>query len=346
MVFNNYATLCHIKNGRLLHAAELSDKVSVLAYLRENIATPVEVVVHNDAMICQLIPVTNLKRREVKALATNLLAERDEANTCFYEELTRSNRNNIMVCSMMIETDALSLLCELLAVQNLILSLSCWPLWIARQCCDLYQADVRKFSALLLIGEHDELWEMVVVRNGDCVCYRTGRIDSFNRTAEIEDTLQYINKVLKVSPNDVMIYTITKDTIKEIINTSSVHMSVVSKNAEINIARYSNVVNKVIRLGCYFVTLMAFICAVVNISETLSYQGKLTEAHKMIASIDQKIIDEAPLWKSLGNIRYDEIVDFKEILSKHVHSSKILQSASVTIGASSDDIKVNIILET
>jgi hypothetical protein len=346
MIFNNHVTLCHIKNGRLLHVAELSDMGAVFAYLNENAATPVEVVVHDDAMVCRLIPITNLRRRDVKALATNLLAERDEANTCLYEELTRNNYGNITVCSMMMDTEVLSFLRELLAARNLILSVSCWPLWIARHCCDLYKSDVSKFAALLLIGEHDESWEMVIVRNGNCVCYRSGDINSFNQTAEIEDTLRYINNVMGISPNDVVIYTVTKEAILGITNTSSACMSVVSKNAEINIARYSRITDRVIRLGCYFITLMAFICSVVNVSEALSYQRKLTEAHKIVASIDQKIVDETCLWQSLGDIQYGNIVNFKEILLKHVPGSKILRNASVTVGANADDVKVNIILET
>jgi hypothetical protein len=346
MVFNSSVMLCHIKDGRVLHITELYDRESVFAYLRENATTPVEVVVHNDAMVCQLVPVTNLKRRDIKALATNLLAERDEANICFYEELTRDNHGSIMMCSMMIKADALSFLGELLVARNLILSVSCWPLWIARHCCNLYQSDVHKFAALLLIGEHDESWEMVVVRNGDCVCYRNGNIDSFNRTAEIEDTLRYINNVLGISPNDVVIYTVTKDSIFGITSASSMHMSVVSKGTEINVARYYRVTDTVIRLGCYFMALMMFICSVVNISEALNYQRKLTEAHKIVASIDQKIIDEARLWESLGNIQYGDIVDFKKILLKHTPGSKILHNASVTIGTNADDVKVNIILET
>jgi hypothetical protein len=92
--------------------------------------------------------------------------------------------------------------------------------------------------------------------------------------------------------------------------------------------------------------LVAFICSVVNISEALSYQGKLAEARKTMASIDKNIVDEACLWESLGNVHYGDIVDFREILLKHVPDSKVLRNASVTVGANADDVKVNIILET
>jgi hypothetical protein len=346
MIFSDRVMLYHVKNGMLLHAAELSSRESVFAYLKENAVIPVEVVVHDDVMACQLIPAANLRSRDIKALATNLLAERSEVNTLFYEERTRNSRDNITMCGVMMKPDALAFLCKLLTVRNLILSVSCWPLWIARHYCDMYQSDVHKFAVLLLMGEHDRSWEIVVVRNGDCICYRSGDIGNFDRTVEIEDTLAYINKTLNVSPNDVMIYTITNDVIPGITKASSVYMSVISRNVEISIARYSRVVDKVIKLGCYFMTLVAFVCSVVNVSDALSYQGKLAEARVTLASIDKNIVDEACLWKSLGNVHYGNAVDFQEILLKHVPDSKILRNASVAVGTNADDIKVNIILET
>jgi hypothetical protein len=249
------------------------------------------------------------------------------------------------MCDVMMDQDELIFLQKLLTVKNLISSVSCWPIWIANHYCSLYQSDSHKFAALLLITEHDELWEMVVVRNRNCMYYRSGNINVFNKAKETEDTLQYISRILKINPNNVMIYTIAKEAILNLTEASTARMSCVSRGVKISIAHYVREIDKVIKFGSYLIIAISAICSVINAFNIVNYNEKLTKAHETIASIDKKIINEACMWKSIESIGYGNILDFREMLLQRVQESKVLRNASITMGESVDDVKINVIPE-
>jgi hypothetical protein len=347
VVFDDNLLLCHFKNGKLQHTSDFGpqDKKEVFEYLNKNTAIPVEVAIHSSTLACQSISASNLKSGDIRALATNLLSEKDESiDTMFYEASAQPGCSSVIMCDMRMQPEILAFVQGLPAAKNPILSISCWPLLVARHYYDLHESDVRVFAALLLIIECDESWEMIVTCDGSCAYYRSGDTSNFDRTTEIENTLKYINKILKIKPSDIVIHSVSRDVILNFTKASPIHMGIISKAAKVDIVRYSRGAEKIIKLGCIFVTLLTCVCSTMDLLEIWNHKGKLTEARKVIKSIDKRIFDEASLWQSLEANSYGSSLDCKAVLLQHIRDDAgILRNASIAVGPSAKDVKVSVV---
>ncbi|MDR3224321.1 MAG: hypothetical protein LBT03_01915 [Holosporales bacterium] len=346
VVFDKSVLLCHIRDSKSIKTVsfDFNDINDLFSYLAEYEIIPIEVIISSKTMFCKSIVVNKLRESDVISLATSMLSEKKETvNIVCYEKKLSYRTGDIVICDMKVDTTASYLIQKLLKVKNLVLSASCWPIWIVSSYFDMYNSDLNKFSASLFVIEYDDSWEMVVFYCGCYTCYRRGNIENFDRKIEIENTLMHINKTLKIDPNDVVVYSIAENTILCFTANSPVDMRFVSTEGKFEVSKCSRILDRIVKFGGGTLFLTMFICTITDVFKVFEYQRKIESANNTMKSVDTKVLNEAALWKDINQNNVSKKINFKKELRKNHNTKKNLKKATVKINTDTNEVTVNTI---
>jgi hypothetical protein len=347
VVFDNFLHLLHIKEGEQTQKLlfNLREKHELFKYLDKNRSLPIEIAIYSNTMTCKSISINNLKRKDLKVLAMNMLIDKEKLiNVVCYENKLSYKNKVILFCDMKLTPIIITIIQELLSVKNRIISTSCWPLWLINSYLSNYKIDTDKFPVALFTIENEDIWEIIVLFDERYVCYRHGAIGNFNKKLETENTIKYVNQVLDINPNNIAIYSITEETILSFRKTQQINMNIVSKNEKLNtigeLRKFDNCINFACIAGLLF-----FLCsAALNTVKIFSCDVKIANINKIIDGIDKELLNEIKIWDEVDYLNYKTNFDFKNALEKHLQNSqKKLLNVSMEVKA--ENITVNTITE-
>jgi hypothetical protein len=347
VILDDYLRLLHVREREHTQTLRFSpmEKYKLFGYLSDNSSLPFEIIIYNNAMTCKSISVNNLKRKDLKTLASNILVDKEKlVNVVCYENKFSYKNKVVLFCDMKLTPVTISIIHELLAVKNQVISISCWPLWLINSYLSHHKIDTDKFPVALFTVENENIWEIIVLFDGKYVCYRHGIIENFNKKLETENTIKYINQILDVNLNDIAIYSITEETILNFKKIQRTNMNIVSKDKKLNVVSGLRKFDNYIKLACT-ACLLLFLCnAALSSVKILNYRAKITNINKIIDGVDKNLLNEIDIWNEVNDMDFKVDFDFKKALEECIQDKqKKLLNVSMEIKAG--NIIVNTITE-
>ncbi len=330
----------NIKNFEVL----LKENQQIFSYLLRNSSIFTEIVISSNTIFNRSISLRNLKESDIKTLATNLLIEKKEsANLVAYEKKLSYRGGFANICNMNLSSAFILILDNLLKVENPIISISTWPIWLVTSYFQIYPMDLNKFEVSVFIGEYDSRWEIIATQNKKLISYRQGNIENFNKKSETENILKYITHTLNISLNDIVIYSINNDTISEFSNISPVNMSLVSKSGNfVDFNRKQNL-NIIFKAACIIGFLIVFSNTIFDIYKILDYKNQIQNNENLLEEIPDSVAKDLPLWNKLKEYNYDHHIKLKTELQKETDMKRKLKNVSIKIDEKSDKLIINTI---
>jgi hypothetical protein len=196
------------------------------------------------------------------------------------------------------------------------------------------------------VVEHCNAWDIIVLRNSKYICYRHGGLSNFNKSIEVENTVKYINQMLMVDPNEIVIYEIGSDAIDGFLTPSSVRMNIVFKDASQQTPNSLLKIGNIIKTVSCLLFALGCVGTIYNCSKAITYKGKFSQGMKVIKKISPDIIRELHLWNGVSADYFTRShIDFKGLIDERRQKLKlnVLRSASVNIDL--NNVKVELISE-
>jgi hypothetical protein len=337
-IFDNCIRLAHIKNLKIAKdiSSDFIHRGSILRYLSENAKTSVELIISDRVISCKSILLDKLSIRDVMRLAESSINKQEIANTACYELPLLKKMKNIAICTLFLNPIIADIVQQFLKIDNLILGITCWPIWIVDSYFSLFPEDSKKFGVSLFTVESEKTLEIIVMNDDKFICYRRGDIETFNKTIEEQNTIRYISQVYKINPNDIAIYHISNDTISGFAERSTRYMHVVSQNLNCKFLGFSRIVRGI--MSCISGIIFCYLTFVIAINglDLCEMKEKIQRSKGILQSVDKRVIDEADLWIELQG-RYNEQYDFKGAVRKKMeesglnHASKIILNVDETL---------------
>lgn len=347
-VLDDMLKLYHLKDEKYIKRLEalLKNHVEVFSYLHQHISLPIEIVISSNTMFNRIVNLRNLKESDIRTLAKNLLTEKNEAiNLVSYEKKFSYRRGFINICDMKLSPVVLTILSNLLHIENPISKISTWPIWIVASYFKTYQVDINKFEFSLFIGEYEKRWEIIAVKNKKIISYRQGNIASFNKKTETENVLKYIKITFDIKLEDIIIYSLNDETIDEFTDMASVNMNLMSNSNEFNDFNQRQNLDTLFKVACSIGFLIAFSSTVFDIFKIFDYKQDIQSNERFLSDIPDKVVEEIPLWNQLKDYNYDHRINIKSEIKKELTNNRKLRNVSINIDEKSNKLTINTVYE-
>ena len=335
-VFDDLIDVHNIKNGAMYQrlSFDYQDNQKVFAYLKNNFRLPVEIIIGSRSMTCKSISSKKITTKDIRALAENTLSyKKDSINTVFYGKKKLINKTEqISVCDANIDSGIAQLIQHLLMIKNVIRCVTAWPVWIVSSYFNMFNDDENKFSCSLFVLKNEDSWEIIGCNLGEFVCYRQGSSKFFNKKLEIENTIKYLSQMHKISPDNIAIYAINDEVISSFVQYSNQNMAMLSKVIDSKCLPLNYNINKISKVSLFSVSAIFALVILSDLKEVNSIGKELSDSHKILNSLDKKVVDEEKLWLEISKVDIKRC-DFKEVLRSYIANAggKILQSVSLEI---------------
>jgi hypothetical protein len=346
-IFDNGIKLKHI-NGPKVEANISSDfihKDKILQYLSENAAIDVELVISDRVILLKSVLLDKLSVRDIRSLAENTISKQDIANTVCYEVPLFKKVKSIAMCTLFLNPIVADVIRQFMKIDNLILGMTCWPIWIVDSYFAHFPGDSKKFGASLFTIESEKTLEIIVMNDDNFICYRRGNIETFNKTIEEQNTIRYIFQTYKINPDDVAIYHINNDTINKFTKKSARYMHVISQKLNCNMLGFAGVMRKISSCICGLVFCFLSICTIMKYIDLRGIKDRVRHSQSVLQSVDKRIMDESNLWTSIGE-GYHKIYDFRKVISEQMREDRLERVNKITLNVdrASDVVSVNLIV--
>ncbi len=348
IISDDKVKLSHFKDKTIIKNLDvlLKENQQIFNYLLENSSVFTEIVISSNTIFNRSISLRNLKESDIKALATNLLIEKKEsANLVAYEKKLSYRNGFANICNMNLSSAFILILDNLLKIENPIISISTWPIWLVSSYFQIYSMDLNKFEISVFIGEYENRWEIIAVQNKKLISYRQGNIENFNKKSETENILKYITHTLNVSLNDIVIYSINNDTISEFSSIAPVNMSLVSKSGNFVDFNRKQSLNIIFKAACIIGFLVVFSSTIFDIYKIFDYKNQIQNNENLLEGIPDTVTKDLPLWNELKEYNYDHHIRLKTELQKETDMKRKLKNVSIKIDEKSDKLTINTIYE-
>ena len=239
----------------------------------------------------------------------------------------------------------LTILSNLLHIENPISKISTWPIWIVASYFKTYHVDINKFEFSLFIGEYEKRWEIIAVKNKKIISYRQGNIASFNKKTETENVLKYIKITFDIKLEDIIIYSLNDETIDEFTDMASVNMNLMSNSNEFNDFNQRQNLDTLFKVACSIGFLIAFSSTVFDIFKIFDYKQDIQSNERFLSDIPDKVVEEIPLWNQLKDYNYDHRINIKSEIKKELTNNRKLRNVSINIDEKSNKLTINTVYE-
>jgi hypothetical protein len=247
------------------------------------------------------------------------------------------------MCTLFLNPVVSNIIQQLMNADNLILGITCWPVWIVDSYFSLFPADNKKFGASLFTVESEKTLEIIVTNNEKFICYRSGSIGTFNKDIEEQNTIRYISQTYKINPKDVAIYHVNNETIDSFTKKSSRYLHVVSNNINCKALGFSGIARKLSSCICGLFFIWMSVCAIAKYVDLNDIQNKKKCSQSVLESIDKRVMDESSLWIPLRGT-YQKSPDFKKCIKEQMAYERLNTADKIMlkVDQTSDAVSVNL----
>jgi hypothetical protein len=344
-VFDNGIRLTHIKDFRVATdiSSEFIHKDEILQYLSKNTTVGVELVISDRIILCKSISSDKLSIRDIRSLAENTIGKQDIANTVCYELPLFKKVKSIVMCTLFLNPIIADVIQQFMRINNLLLGITCWPVWVVDSYFALFPGDSRKFGASLFTIESEKTLEIIVTNDDKFICYRRGNIETFNKAIEEQNTIRYIFQAHKINPNDVAIYHINNETINRFTSRSARCMRIISQSLNCNMIEFARIAHRISSCLCGLVFCLLSVCTVTKYIELRDIKEKIRDSQDVLKSVDKKIMDESNLWALLHG-DYHKNYDFKKAIREQMREDRLERANKITLNVdkSSNTVSVDL----
>jgi hypothetical protein len=345
IIFDDFVVLQHVKNGAITKQiqSDLVDFRTLADYLHGNYKISVEIIVANKSISCKSIS-SKLSRADLKDFANENLKQ-DAVNIVFYENKFFDKRKSITICYLLLQPKIICILQRVINLDNNILGITCWPVWLISSYFDAFPKDRGKFNASFFTIETSRGWEIIALHEDNFVCYRNVSGDNLDRELETDNTIKYVARICKINPENIAIYSISESIIADFTKKSTNYMNMISNDIDHNHLKFSQYLYRVINLA--FVIFFIFIPYEI-ITEAMSIfdvNDKICTAEIDMASIDRNVLNEIDVWISIDEYINRYQADFRGTLKEYVkrNNCKLLQKASLKLDECSNEIIIEVV---
>jgi hypothetical protein len=260
----------------------------------------VHLIINSNNFWCYSISTNKLKVTDIKNIIKNDTRTNLDKNliTFFTKPTTLQKNSSVTLCKTTISNEIRQILLIVNEIKLQVLNVVPWPIWLIDSYFALSKVPLQYLKFSLFVVKYDSLWEIIVSKGVNIICYRNGSIVDFDEHSEIEKTLAFVSSTKEIIGDDIAIYNINKHLISNFTQITS--RKVLSVSQEDILCSPRGGLDYCLRTVSRVLCAVCIFSIVLQVKDIFCLQRDIVEFRNII-NHEEDLLSEKNIWSKISD---------------------------------------------